>query len=52
MNILTFNSRELEVIYDALVMHMQCTDNDDDACACHSIIDKIHVQSIMNEEQV
>ena len=52
MNMLTFNSRELDVIYDALVMHKECTDNDDDARACNTIIDKMHMHSIMNEEQV
>ena len=52
MNMLTFNSRELDVIYDVIFAHLGCTDNDDDACACNTIIDKMHMHSIMNEEQV
>ena len=52
MNILTFNSRELDVIYDALIMHMLCTDNDGDACACNSINDKMHIHTHMNQDEV
>jgi hypothetical protein len=52
MNMLTFNSRELDVIYDVIFAHLGCTDNDDDVIACNTIIDKMHVYSIMNEEQV
>lgn len=52
MNMLTFNSRELDVIYDALIMHMQCTDNDGDACACNTIIDKMHIHAHMNQDEV
>ena len=52
MNMLTFNSRELDVIYDVIFAHLGCTDNDDDARACNTIIDKMHVYSTMNEEQV
>ena len=52
MNMLTFNSHEQDAIYDALVMHMQCTDDDDIAHICHTIINKMHMHSVMNEEQV
>jgi len=54
MNILTFNSRELDVIYDALVEHMQCTDDNSVTNTCLTIINKMQMQmhSIMNEEQV
>ena len=52
MNMLTFNSRELDVIYDVIFAHLGCTDNDDDVIACNTIIDKMHMHSIMNEEQV
>ena len=51
MNMLTFNSPELDTIYDALSMHMQCTDDDNIAHICHNIINKMHMHSIMNEEQ-
>jgi hypothetical protein len=49
MNILTFNSRELDVIYDALVMHMNCAD-DNVTDTCHAIINNIHMYSIMNDD--
>ena len=52
MNMLTFNSPEQDLIYDALVMHMQCTDDDSVADTCHTIINKMHMYSVMNEEQV
>jgi len=52
MNMFTFNSRELDVIYDVIFAHLGCTDNDDDAHVCNTIIDKMHMQSTMNEEQV
>jgi len=52
MNMLTFNSPEQDVIYDALIMHMQCTDDDSVANKCHTIINKMHMHSVMNEEQV
>jgi exopolyphosphatase/pppGpp-phosphohydrolase len=52
MNMLTFNSPEQDVIYDALIMHMQCTDDDSVANTCHTIINKMHMHSVMNEEQV
>lgn len=52
MNILAFNSPEQDVIYDALIMHMQCTDDDSVADTCHTIINKMHMHSVMNEEQV
>jgi hypothetical protein len=52
MNMLAFNSHEQDAIYDALVMHMQCTDDDNIAHICHTIINKMHMHSIMNEEQV
>ena len=52
MNMFAFNSPELDVIYDALTMHMQCTDDDDIADTCITIINKMHMYCIMNEEQV
>jgi len=52
MNMFTFNSRKLDVIYDVIFAHLGCTDNDDDAHVCNTIIDKMHMQSTMNEEQV
>ena len=52
MNIQTFNSCELDAIYDACIAHMYCTDDDSVADACHTIINKMHMHSIMNEEQV
>jgi hypothetical protein len=51
MNMHAFTSPELDVIYDALVMHMQCTDYDEDARVCNIIIDKMHTYCIMNEKE-
>jgi len=51
MNILTFNAHEQDAIYDALVMHMQCTDDDSVADTCHNIINKMHMHSIMNQDE-
>lgn len=51
MIIPTFNSRELDVIYDAIFAHLGCTDNDDDARACNSIIDKMHIHCTMNQDE-
>ena len=50
MNMLTFNSHELDVIYDALVMHRECADDDSVADTCNAIIDNIHMHSIMNDD--
>jgi hypothetical protein len=50
MNMLALNSPELDVIYDALSIHRQCTDDDSVADTCNTIIDKIHMYCIMNEE--
>jgi hypothetical protein len=52
MIIPTFNSRELDVIYDAIFAHLGCTDNDDDVRACNSIIDKMHIHCTMNQDEV
>lgn len=52
MNILAFNAHEQDAIYDALVMHMQCTDDDSVADTCHNIINKMHMHSIMNQDEV
>ena len=52
MNMLTFNSRELDVIYDVIFAHLGCTDNDDDVIACSNIINKMHMHCVMNEEQL
>ena len=52
MNMLTFNANELDVIYDAIFAHLGCTDNDDDARACNTIIDKMHIHSHMNHDEL
>jgi hypothetical protein len=52
MNMLTFNSPELDVIYDALRMHIQCIDDDDIIDVCHNIISKMHIHCIMNPDEV
>jgi hypothetical protein len=50
MNMLALNSPELDVIYDALSIHRQCTDDDSVADTCNTIIQKIHMYSIMNDD--
>ena len=51
MIIPTFNSRELNLIYDVIFAHLGCTDNDDDARACNTIIDKMHIHCTMNQDE-
>ena len=50
MNIYSFNSSELDVIYDAIFERLGCTDSDKESVDCNSIIDKMHLFSIMNED--
>jgi hypothetical protein len=52
MNIHTFNSRELDVIYDAMFAHMGCTDDEESYNACYAIIEKMHTYSVMNQDEV
>ena len=52
MNIQALNSRELDAIYDALRMHIQCIDDDDIIDVCHNIISKMHIHCIMNQNEV
>ena len=52
MIIPTFNSRELNLIYDVIFAHLGCTDNDDDARACNTIIDKMHIHAHMNHDEL
>jgi F420-0:gamma-glutamyl ligase len=52
MNIQALNSRELDAIYDALRMHIQCIDDDDIIDVCHNIISKMHIHCIMNPDEV
>ena len=51
MNLHTFTSSELDVIYDAIFTHLGCTERDEDARVCNIIIDKMHTYCIMNEKE-
>ena len=48
----TFNSSELDLIYDLIFERLGCTDSDKEAGDCNSIIDKMHIHSHMNQDQV
>ena len=52
MNMFTFNANELDVIYDAIIMHMQCTDDDNSEDICHNIINKMHIHDMINQNVV
>ena len=50
MNIYSFNSSELDLIYDAIFERLGCTDSDKESVDCNNIISKMHMFCAMNED--
>lgn len=52
MNLHTFTSSELDLIYDVIFERLGCTERDEDVRDCNSIIDKMHVHCVMYSDAV